>query len=63
MKINDFTHSIKSREGLVQVINKDNTQILCMPDGTVIPAQVWSRVSTNVKEAPYVIVKLFVEIK
>lgn len=39
-----------------------NTHFLVMPNGEKIPGQVWSRVYTGINEAPYAIVKLFVEI-
>lgn len=46
-----------------KIVNKGNVQIVCMPDGTVLPKQVWSRVFTSVHEAPYVIVKMLVNIE
>ncbi len=63
--IEDFKPYVRASENpnRCNVFNKDNTQVVTMPDGTVIPAQVWSRVFSSVEGENYVIVKLLVNIK
>jgi hypothetical protein len=45
------------------LVTTNGTQVLTMPDGTVIPHQIWSRVYTGVDGPPYAIVKLYVQPK
>lgn len=44
-------------------VHKLGTQILVMPNGERIPAQVWSRVYTGVDQPPYAIVKVLIDIE
>ena len=47
---------------LCRIKHEYNQSLLTMPDGTVIPAQVFMRVTNNVNERPYAIVKVFVNL-
>lgn len=47
---------------LCNVIVKDGTQYITMPNGDILPAQIFTRVTDKVNDQPYVIMKMFVNI-
>jgi hypothetical protein len=49
-------------ENTCRIIHKNGYSYLAMPDGTVLPKQVFCRVTNVVNERPYAIVKVFVNL-
>jgi len=50
-------------DGCCYIKTEGGQQMLFMPDGTRVPGVVFTRVMDKTNEIPYVIVKLFIEIK
>lgn len=66
MNVKNFEpyHAPGIRNGNCCIVTiKNGTQVLTMPDGTVIPAQVWSRVTTDARAPSHAIVKLLVNVR
>lgn len=56
-----MSHKAKQPE-YCRVIMKDNMQLIVTPDGYILPAQVWTRVTDVMNGRPYAIVKLYVNL-
>lgn len=52
----------RKKPNLCRIKAVDNMSLLTMPDGTIVPAQIFTRVTQVVNERPYAIVKVFVNL-
>lgn len=55
-------NKFKLTEPVVKVTIENNTQVLKMPNGDIIPKVIWTRVHEDCEGPAYVIVKMFVNI-
>src|SRR5688572_26583993 len=58
----EIVHTNSRTMNTCRIVHKDNMSYLTMPDGTILPKQIFCRVTQVVNERPYAIVKVFVNL-